>query len=164
MLSRAGVINTDLLAGSQRSRHSFARCIDDVRCRAQSETYRALRASDDDRFAGLICGYRPGLVSRACGGFCCRCRSVRCRCFFGRGRTGLRKRKRRSQPADQSNNCLLHSVLLLDLLTPQFVTPGWNGRFMSVLCCDGSGGRAIRTGFGIVQFEASREFCNIDRR
>src|SRR6266481_2874184 len=52
-----GVINTNPLAGSQWRRHSFAGCVNDVRRRPESETYRALLAPDDDRLAGLICTY-----------------------------------------------------------------------------------------------------------
>jgi len=106
MLRRPGVINTNLLAGSQWRCHSFTSCVNDVRRRAESETYRALLAPDDDRLARLICTYRARLVScgRSCGGR----RSCR-RCFFGRGRAGLCKRQWRNQPADQSNDCSFHS-------------------------------------------------------
>jgi len=106
MLRRPGVINTNPLTGSQWRCHNFARCVNDVRRRSESETYRALLAPDDDRLAGLICTYRARLVS--CGRGCSGRRSRR-RSFFGRGRAGLRKRQWRNQPTDQSNDCSFHS-------------------------------------------------------
>src|SRR4029453_18807656 len=68
-LRRSGVINANLLAGSQWSRHSLASSVNDVRSRAESETYWALLAPDDDRLARLIGCYRAGLVS--CARSCC---------------------------------------------------------------------------------------------
>ena len=65
MLSRSRVINPDFLAGSQWGRHSFASRVNNVRSRAESETYRALLAPDDNRLARLICSYRARLVSCA---------------------------------------------------------------------------------------------------
>ena len=65
MLGRSGVINTDLLTCSQRRRHSLASRVNDVRSRAESETYRALLAPDDNRLARLICTYSASLVSCA---------------------------------------------------------------------------------------------------
>src|SRR5262245_6302280 len=73
MLNWARVINTNSLAGSQRSCHSFARRVDNVRGGAQSETYRALLAPDDDRLTRLVGCYRAGLVSCARSRFCCGC-------------------------------------------------------------------------------------------
>src|SRR5262249_24354845 len=73
MLNRARVINTNFLARSQRRRHHFTGCVNDVRSRAQSETYRALLAPDDDRLARLIGSYRAALVSRACSRLCRGC-------------------------------------------------------------------------------------------
>ena len=108
MLGRPGVINTNLLAGSQWRCHSFTSCVNDVRRRAESETYRALLAPDDDRLARLICTYRARLVSCGRSRFRCGRRSCR-RSFFGRGRAGLCKRQWRNQPADQSNDCSFHS-------------------------------------------------------
>jgi hypothetical protein len=117
MLLRPSVINTNPLAGSQWRCHSLPSGVNDVRRRAESETYRALLASDDDRLTRLIGSYRTGLVSRS--GLCRRCWSGCCG-FFGRGRAGLCKRQRCSQPADQSNNCLLHSdASLFDYVYPQ---------------------------------------------
>ena len=106
MLSRSRVINTNLLAGSQRRCHSLASSVNDVRRRAESETYRALLTPDDDRLTRLIGSYCTGLVSRS--RLCRGCWSGCCG-FFGRGRAGLCKRQRRSQPADQSNDCSFHS-------------------------------------------------------
>ena len=106
-LRRPGVINTNLLTGSQWRCHSLAGRVNNVRRRAQSKTYRTLLAPDDDRLTGLICTYRARLVS--CARSCC-CGRRSCRCgFFGRGRTGLCKRQWRNQPADQSNDCSFHS-------------------------------------------------------
>src|SRR6266550_4347729 len=65
MLSRSRVINPDSLAGSQWGRHRFASRVNNVRSRAESETYRALLAPDDNRLAGLICTYSARLVSCA---------------------------------------------------------------------------------------------------
>ena len=108
MLNWAGVINTNPLAGSQWSRHSFAGGVHDVRSRAESVTHRALLASDDDRLAGLICTYCARLVS--CTRSCLSCGRRSCRRgFFGRGRAGLCKRQWRNQPTDQSNDCSFHS-------------------------------------------------------
>src|SRR5882672_5239607 len=108
MLSRPGVINPYFLTGSQWCRNSFASRVDNVRSRAESETYRASLAPDDNRLAGLIGVYRARLVS--CARSCSRCGRRPCRrcCFFGRGRAGLCKRQRRNQSADQSNNCSFH--------------------------------------------------------
>src|SRR5438094_1579773 len=108
MLGRPGVINPDFLAGSQWGHHSFASRVNNVRSRAKSETYRALLAPDDNRLAGLVCTYGARLVSCARGCFRCSRRSCRC-CFFGRSRAGLCKRQWRTQSADQSNECFLHS-------------------------------------------------------
>src|SRR6266487_6957125 len=66
MLRRSAVINTNPLAGSQWRCHSFAGRVNNVRRRAQSETYRALFAPDDDRLTRFIGSYRSRLVSRAC--------------------------------------------------------------------------------------------------
>ena len=71
MLSRARVINTNFLAGSQWGCHSFASRVNDVRRRTESETYRALLAPDDDRLTRLIGRYRARLVS--CARSCLRC-------------------------------------------------------------------------------------------
>ena len=108
MLGRPGVINTNLLAGSQWRCHSLASCVNNVRRRAESETYGALLAPDDDRLARLICTYRACLVSCGRSRFRCGRRSCR-RSFFGCGRAGLRKRQWRNQPTDQSNDCSFHS-------------------------------------------------------
>ena len=70
MLRRPGVINTNPLAGSQWRCHSFASCVNNVRRRAESETYRALLAPDDDRLARFIGSYRSRLVSRARSRLC----------------------------------------------------------------------------------------------
>src|SRR5204863_849426 len=93
--------------------------VNNVRSRAESETYWALLAPDDNRLAGLICTYRARLVSCVCSRLCRGCWSVRgcfgCRrrlsrrSFFGRGRAGLCKRQWRNQSADQSNDCSFHS-------------------------------------------------------
>jgi len=107
MLRRPSVINTNPLAGSQWRCHSLASCVNNVRGRAESETYRPLLAPHDDRLTRFIGSYRPRLVSRACSRLCC-CWSRRCCCFFGRGRAGLCKRQWRNQPADQSNDCSFH--------------------------------------------------------
>ena len=131
MLSRTRVIHTYLLASSQWSRYSLASSVDDVCSCAQRETHRTLLASYDDRLAGLIRCYRAGLVSCARSALCCSRRSVCCCRFFGRGCAGLCKCQRRSQTADQSNNCFLHSLLLV-LFHPKFVTQRLIGRFMSV--------------------------------
>src|SRR5215831_68373 len=96
MLDWSGLINTNLLARSQRSRHRLASGVNNVRGRAESETYRALFAPDDNRLAGLICTHRARLVSCTRGCFCCGRWSVRCCCFFGRGSAGLCKRQRRN--------------------------------------------------------------------
>ena len=126
MFGRARVIKTYLLAGSQRRCHSLAGCVNNVRRRAQSETYRALLASDDDCLAGLICTYRARLVS--CARSRCSRRSCR-RSFFGRRRAGLCKRQWRNQSADQSNDCSFHSYAsFLICLLPQFVTQASSGR------------------------------------
>ena len=129
MLSRSGVINTDLLTRSQRGCYDFASPINNVRSCTKGETYRSLLAPDDNRLAGLICTYRAGLVScgRCC--FCCGRRFRRRSSFFGRGRTGLCKRQRRNQSADQSNDCSFqcHASFLISL-PPQFVTQGSGGR------------------------------------
>src|SRR6266481_6080000 len=129
MLNRPCVIDTNSLPSSQWGRHSFASRVNDVRSRAQSETYRALLAPDDNRLAGLIRRYGTGLVSCACRGLCCgRWSRRRCR-LFSRGRAGLCKRQRRNQAADQSNNCFLHSdPSLLISLPPRFGTQGSSGR------------------------------------
>ena len=55
MFSRSRVINPDFLTGSQWCRHNFASRVNNVRSRAESETYRALLAPDDNRLARLIC-------------------------------------------------------------------------------------------------------------
>jgi hypothetical protein len=95
--------------------------VNDIRSRAERETYRALLASDDDRLAGLIGRHRTSLIS--CAGSGCRCWSIRCRCFFGRSGAGLCKRQWRNQSADQSNDCSFHSdASFLICLLPQFVT------------------------------------------
>ena len=108
MLGRSGVINTNLLTRAQRGCHGFASCINNVRSCAERKTYRALRAPDDNRFAGLICTYRARFIS--CTRRCFRCRRRSCRrSFFGRGSAGLCKRQWRNQSADQSNDCSLHS-------------------------------------------------------
>ena len=65
-LSRAGVINTNLLAGSQRRCDSLTGCVNNVRRGTEGETYRALLTSDDDRLTRFIGSYRTGLVSCAC--------------------------------------------------------------------------------------------------
>ena len=107
MLCRSGVINPNFLTGSQWCRHSFASCVNNVRGRAESETYGALLAPDDNRLARLICSYSARFVScvrSCCGRWSCR----RC-CFFGRGRAGLCKCQWRNQSANQSNNCSFHS-------------------------------------------------------
>ncbi len=126
MLRRPGVINPDLLASSQRGRNDFAGRVNNVRSRAECETYRALLAPDDNRLAGLICTYRARLVS------CARSRGGRRSCrrsFFGRGRAGLCKRQWRNQSADQSNDCSFHSdASFLISLPPQFVAQGSSGR------------------------------------
>src|SRR6266478_2894372 len=109
MLRGSGVINPDLLAGSQRGRNDFAGGVNNVRSRAECETYRALLAPDDNRLAGLICTYRARLVSCARSCFCSGRRSCRRCTFFGSGRAGLCKRQWRNQSADQSNDCFLHS-------------------------------------------------------
>src|SRR4030095_13340019 len=62
-LGRSGIINTNPLAGSQWSGHGLASRVNNVRSRAESETYRALLAPDDDCLARLIGSYRAGLVS-----------------------------------------------------------------------------------------------------
>jgi len=54
MLCRSRVINPNLLAGSQGGRYSFASGVYNVRSRAESETYRALFAPDDNGPARLI--------------------------------------------------------------------------------------------------------------
>ena len=108
-LGRSRVINTNLLAGSQWSCHSLASSVNDVRSRAESKTYRALLAPDDNRLAGLICTYRARFISCARSCFCRGRRSGRRCSFFGRGRAGLCKRQGRNQSADQSNDCSLHS-------------------------------------------------------
>jgi len=108
MLGRPGVINTNLLAGSQWRCHSFTSCVNNVRRRAESETYRALLAPHDDRLTRFIGSYRSRLVSCGRSRFRCGRRSCR-RSFFGRGRAGLCKRQWRNQPADQSNDCSFHS-------------------------------------------------------
>src|SRR5262249_33673830 len=133
MLGRSGVINTNLLARSQRRRHRLASGVNNVSSRAESETYRALLAPNDNRLAGRICTYRARLVSCAC--CCLRCGrwSVRCCCFFGRGGAGLCKRQWRNQSADQSNDCSFHSMPPCYLrLPPQFVTHSSSGRFLCV--------------------------------
>ena len=108
MLGRPGVINTNLLAGSQWRCHRLASCVNNVRRRAESETYRALLAPHDDRLTRFIGSYRSRLVSCGRSRFRCGRRSCR-RSFFGRGRAGLCKRQWRNQPADQSNDCSFHS-------------------------------------------------------
>ena len=90
------------------ARSQLASCVNDVRRRAESETYRALLASDDDRLTRFIGSYRTRLVSCACSrpvvvGL------VDVVVSFGRGRAGLCKRQWRNQPADQSNDCSFHS-------------------------------------------------------
>ena len=129
MLGRSGIINTNLLARSQRRRHRLASGVNNIRSRAESETYRALLAPDDNRLAGRICTYRARLVSCARSCFCCGRRFRRCSSFFGRGRAGLCKRQRRNQSADQSNDCSFqcHASFLISL-PPQFVTQGSGGR------------------------------------
>src|SRR6476469_7728197 len=91
VFSRSPVINPNSLAGSQWGRHSFASRVNNVRSRAESETYRALLTSNDDRLTRLIGSYRTGLVSCACS----RCSRRPCRCcsLFSRGRAGLCKRQ-----------------------------------------------------------------------
>jgi len=110
MLSRSRVINADFLASSQWCCHSFTSRVNNVRSRAESETYRALLALDDNRLTRLICTYSTRLVS--CARSCLRCGRRSCRrCgFFGRSRAGLCKRQWRNQSADQSNDCSLHSM------------------------------------------------------
>src|SRR5262245_22370272 len=66
MLNWARVINTNSLASSQWRCHSLAGRVNNVRRRAQSETYRALLTSYDDRLTRLIGCYRTSLVSCAC--------------------------------------------------------------------------------------------------
>ena len=107
MLCRSRVINPNFLTSSQWCRHSFASRVNDVRSRAESETYGALLAPDDNRLARLICSYSARLVS--CARSRCGRRSCRRCCFFGGGRAGLRKRQWRNQSANQSNNCSFHS-------------------------------------------------------
>src|SRR5215470_2211175 len=48
MLGRSGVINPNLLTRSQRSCHSVASRVNNVRSCAKRETYRALFAPDDN--------------------------------------------------------------------------------------------------------------------
>jgi len=108
MLGWSGVINTNLLAGSQWRRNNVASRVNNVRSRAESETYRALLAPDDNRLARLVSSYSACLVS--CARSRCRRRSCRRCSFFGRGRAGLCKRQWRNQSADQSNDCSLHSM------------------------------------------------------
>lgn len=152
MRDRSRVINTDSLAGSQWGGHSFASRVNDVRRRAESKTYRALLAPDDDRLARFICTYRPCLVSCARGGFRCSRRSCRCCGFFSRGGAGLCKRQWRSQPADQSNDCFLHSdASFLIRFTPQFVTHRSNGRSLSILSLH-------RFGTAVFELFATRRF------
>ena len=108
MLGRSGVINTNLLTGSQWSSHNLARRVNDVRSCAESETYRALLTPDDDRLPRLVGCYRAGLVSCVCSCLCCSCWSRR-RCSLFRRRTGLCKRQWRNQSANQSNDYSFHS-------------------------------------------------------
>jgi hypothetical protein len=132
MLNRSRVINTDSLASSQWSGHSSASSINDVRRRADSETYRTLLTPDDDRLARFIRRYRTCFVSCARSSFRCSCWLVCCCGFFGRGRAGLCKRQWRSQPTDQSNDCFLHSdASFLIRFTLTVVTQGSNGRYFS---------------------------------
>src|SRR6266404_2612350 len=70
MLGRSGVINTNPLAGSQWRCHSLASSVNNVRRRAETETYRALLAPHDDRLTRFIGSYRSRLVSRACSSLC----------------------------------------------------------------------------------------------
>jgi hypothetical protein len=129
MLNRSRIINTNFLTGSQRSCHNLAGSVNNVRSRPQSKTHRSLLAADDDFLARFIGIDRAGLVSCACRAFSCSCWSVRCRSFFSRGGAGLCKRQWRSQAADQSNNCFLHSDASLSIrFTPQFGTHSSNGR------------------------------------
>ena len=132
MFGRPGVINTNLLACSQRGCHSVASRINNVRSRAESETYWALLAPDDYRLTRLISSYSARLVSCLCCG--CSRWPIRCRSFFGRSRTGLCKRQWRNQSANQSNDCSLHSYAsFLICLLPQFVTQASSGRFFCVI-------------------------------
>ena len=165
MLNRARVINTNFLAGSQRGRHHFAGRVNNVRSRAKRETHRALLAPDDDRLARFIGSYSACLVSCACSGFRCGCGSVRCGCFFSRGRAGLCKRQRRNQPADQSNNCLLHSdASSLIRFNPKFVTRGSSGRFGSVLYFDGAANALFELVCHFGDLSDRREFGNMGRQ
>src|SRR5262249_34949966 len=109
MLNRTRVVNTYFLASAQRSRHNLASRVNNVRRCAQRETYRSLLAPDDNRLTWLVGRYHAAFVSCACSGFSCSCWLVCCCGFFGRGRACLCKHQWRSQPADQSNNCLLLS-------------------------------------------------------
>ena len=132
MLGRSGVINTDLLAGSQRRCYSVASSVNDVRRRPESETYRALLASDDNCLARLVGCYCARLVS--CARSRCSRRSRRRCSLFGRGGTGLCKRQWRNQSADQSNDCSFHSdASFLICLLPQFVTQASSGRSLCVI-------------------------------
>ena len=109
MFSGTRVINTNLLTSSQRGCDDFAGRVNNIRGRAQSETYRALLAPNDDRLTRLICSYGARLVSCARSCFRCGRRSCRCCGFFSRGGASLCKRQWPSQPADQSNYYFLHS-------------------------------------------------------
>ena len=131
MLSRSGIINPDFLAGSQRCRHSFASRVNNVRSRAESETYRALLASDDNCLARLIGSYRAGLVS------CARSR---------RGGDGLVDvvvssvvvvlvcANANGATSPQTKAIIVFFILssFLIKLPPQFVTQHSNGRSLSV--------------------------------
>ena len=164
-LRRPGVINTNPLAGSQWRCHSFAGCVNDVRRRAESETYRALLAPDDNRLAGLICTYRARLVSCARSCFCSGRRSCRRCTFFGRGRAGLCKRQWRNQPADQSNNCLLHFYAsFLISLRPEFVTQGSSGRSFCVYLFTRLVLRRFQVFADFGDLSGRREFSNIERQ
>jgi hypothetical protein len=162
MLRRPGIINTNPLAGSQWRCHNFAGCVNDVRRRSESETYRALLAPDDDRLAGLICTYRARLVScgRSCGG-----RRSRRRGFFGRGRAGLCKRQWRNQPADQSNDCSFHSDASFLIRFTSTVRGSRLKRTLLVrLSLHPLGTAAIRTICDFSELSGRREFGNMGRQ
>jgi hypothetical protein len=161
MLRRTRVIDTNLLARSQRRCDSVASGVNDVRSRTESETYGALLAPDDNRLSGLIGSDRARFVS--CARSRCGRRSCRRCAFFGRGRAGLCKRQWRNQPADQSNNCSLHSnASFLIGLPPQFVTQRSGGRSFRVISsaawyCDAS------SNCDFSDLSGRREFGNMGR-
>ena len=160
MLNRSRVINTNSLAGPQWSGDSFASSVDDVRRRAESETYRALPAPDDDRFARFIGRYRARLVSGARR--CLRCSRRSCRrCgFFSRGGAGLCKRQWRSQSADQSNDCFLHSdASFLIRFTPRVR----DSRFERMLLVHFISSQVCSKYLRLGDLSERREFGNIGR-